>query len=82
VRVTHPFHPLSGREFDFVYRRRNWDTDWVYFLDDDRTLGWIPSSWTDAVSPDPAVALGAGRSPFLVGDLLALVVLVRERPWR
>src|SRR6266508_3216577 len=24
VRVTHPFHPLSGREFDFAFRRTTW----------------------------------------------------------
>src|SRR5262249_50089370 len=24
VRVTHPFHPLFGRQFEFVARRRNW----------------------------------------------------------
>jgi hypothetical protein len=29
VRVTHRFHPLSGRDFEFVVHRRNWGEDRV-----------------------------------------------------
>ncbi|MGZ6946290.1 MAG: DUF5372 family protein, partial [Acidimicrobiia bacterium] len=24
MRVTHPFHPLYGRDFEFVAHRHNW----------------------------------------------------------
>ncbi|MGO9975990.1 MAG: DUF5372 family protein, partial [Solirubrobacteraceae bacterium] len=27
VRVTHPFHPLCGREFEFVRQKKNWGED-------------------------------------------------------
>lgn len=74
--MTHPFHPLAGCEFDFVYRRRNWEGDWVYFYGEAGQLTWIPAAWTDVVAPDPAVPLGDGRSPFLVQDLLALAALI------
>jgi len=33
--VTHRFHPLSGRDFEFVVRRRNWGEDRVYCRDAD-----------------------------------------------
>jgi hypothetical protein len=30
--VTHPFHPLYGRDFEFVAHRQNWGEDryWYY----------------------------------------------------
>jgi len=34
VRVIHRFHPLFGRDLEFVKRRRNWDADRVYVYDD------------------------------------------------
>ena len=39
VRVVHPFHPWSGREFEFVQRRRTWDVD--------RVLFWSPGIFVD-----------------------------------
>jgi hypothetical protein len=35
IRITHPFHPQSGREFELVCRRRHWSEDRVPYLDDD-----------------------------------------------
>ncbi|MGZ6690002.1 MAG: DUF5372 family protein, partial [Solirubrobacteraceae bacterium] len=29
MRVTHPFHPLYGRDFEFVAHRHNWGEDRV-----------------------------------------------------
>jgi hypothetical protein len=34
VRVTHPFHPLYGRDFEFVARRQNWGEDRVHLHDE------------------------------------------------
>jgi hypothetical protein len=76
VRVTHPFHPLVGREFEFVKRRRNWELDRVYFYDDGGELVSLPAEWTDAVAPDPFVVVSEGRAPFHVGGLLELADLV------
>jgi hypothetical protein len=47
VRVTHPFHPLFGRDFEFVVHRRNWGEDRVYFHDGDGALCSVPAGWTD-----------------------------------
>jgi len=84
VRVTHPFHPLAGGEFEFVKRRKNWRADRVYFFDGAGELVALPAEWTDVVAADPFVVVSAGRSPFHVEGLLELAVLVArlapERP--
>jgi hypothetical protein len=76
VRVTHPFHPLAGGEFEFVKRRKNWQADRVYFYDGAGALVVLPAEWTDAVAADPFVVVAAGRSPFHVDGLLELSELV------
>jgi hypothetical protein len=76
VRVTHAFHPLSGQEFEFVKRRRNWRQDRVYFYDDAGELAALPAEWTDVVAEDPFVVVAAGRSPFHVEGLLELSELM------
>ena len=81
VRVTHRFHPLFGRELEFVKRRRNWDADRVYVYDERGELVSLPVEWTDLAPEDPFVVIAAGRSAFRVEDLLALADLVdRLRP--
>ena len=77
--MTHPFHPLSGREFPFVAVRRTWKQDRVFFFADDGALDSLPTTWTDAAEPDVFVVIAAGRSPFRVGDLLALAEVIDGR---
>jgi hypothetical protein len=74
--VTHPFHPLAGREFDLVVRKHNWAEDRVFFFEDDGQLRSIPAGFTDVDPPDPFVAVAAGRSSLRVEDLLALAGLL------
>jgi Family of unknown function (DUF5372) len=76
VRVTHPFHPLAGREFPLVEVRQLWGEARVYFRDDRGELAQLPVAWTDAGDPDPFVVLAAGRADFRLADLLELVRLV------
>jgi hypothetical protein len=76
VRVTHRFHPLFGRSFEFVKRCRTWRSDRVFFFDDAGELASLPAEWTDVVPEDPFVVVSAGRSPFRVADLLVLAELV------
>ena len=75
VRVTHPFHPWSGREFVFVAVRQTWAEDRVFFLDEEARQHSLPVGWTDAAGPDVFVTVAAGRCPFTVADLLALARL-------
>ena len=76
MRVTHPFHPLSGQEFEFVKRRRNWRADRVYFFNAAAELVSLPAEWTDVVAEDPFAVVAAGRSPFHIAGLLELSELV------
>lgn len=76
MRVTHPFHPSAGEEFEFVNRRRNWRADRVYYYDHAGELATLPAEWTDVVALDPFVVVSAGRCPFHISGLLELSELV------
>ena len=76
--VTHRFHPLFGRELEFVKRRRNYGDDVVYVYDLDGELLPLPAQWTDAVPADPFVEAAAGRAAFRAEDLLELAGRVAE----
>jgi len=76
--VTHRFHPLFGRELEFVKRRRNYGDDVVYVCDLDGELLPLPAQWADAVPADPFVEAAAGRAAFRAGDLLELAGRVAE----
>lgn len=74
--MTHRFHPLFGREFEFVVHRHNWGEDRVHLRDEDGQLFSLPTGWTDAAVVDPFVVTAAGRCPFTVADLVAVCELV------
>jgi len=74
--VTHRFHPLFGRDFEFVVHRHNWAEDRVLCRAEDGGLFSLPAAWTDVVGEDPFVAVAAGRCPFSVGGLLGLAVVI------
>lgn len=78
MRVTHPLHPLFGRDLEFVKRRRSWRLDRVYFYDESGQLGCVPSEWTDLAPVDEFVAAAAGRSAFRTSDLLELADRVEQ----
>jgi hypothetical protein len=78
VRITHRFHPLFGRQLEFVKRRKNWDCDRVYVCDEGGVLVSLPAEWTDVVAEDPFVVVAAGRAPFHVAHLLELADLVER----
>ena len=76
MRVTHPFHPLAGRQFVCVGERYNrYGTRLLLRIDEDQVLS-VPRQWTDVVAPDPEVVIGDGRSLLRVPDLLELADLV------
>jgi hypothetical protein len=76
VRVTHPFHPLFGREFEFVVHRQNWGEDRVHLHDEDGALFSLPAGWTDMAVVDPFVLIAEGRCPFTAAGLLGLAELI------
>jgi hypothetical protein len=76
-RVTHPFHPLFGREFELVNISLCWGDERVFYLDETEQVRSLPARWSSAVEEDAFVTVSAGRSDFRVADLLALAELVR-----
>ena len=76
MRVIHPFHPLAGRDFEFVAHRQNWGEDRVHLHDENGDLFSLPAGWTDVVAQDPFVVIAARRCPFTVDGLLALADLI------
>ena len=76
MRVTHRFHPLFGRDFEFVAHRQNWGEDRVHLHDEDGELFSLPAGWTDVAPADPFAVIAAGRCPFTTAGLLALADLV------
>ena len=78
VRVTHPFHPLSGRQFACVGERCNRYGKRLLLRVDDAAARSIPPQWTDLVPPDPEIVMGGNRALFRVADLLELAELVEE----
>lgn len=75
--MTHPFHPLRGREYDLIDYRHVWSEDRVVYVDETGAARSLPARWTSAVAEDPAVVVSAGRAHFRVADLLELATLVR-----
>jgi Family of unknown function (DUF5372) len=76
VRVTHPFHPLSGRQLPCVGERYNRYGTTLLLETDDGAVCSVRPQWTDEVAPDPEVVLGEQRALFRVADLLELARLV------
>jgi hypothetical protein len=74
--VTHPFHPLSGRQFACVGERYNRYGKRLLVQVDDTTVCSVPPQWTDVVAPDPEIVMGQQRALFRVTDLLELARLV------
>jgi len=75
--VTHPFHPLLGREYDLIQYRHFWGEDRVVYVNEAGEAHSLPARWTNAVAEDPAVVVSAGRSHFRVTDLIELMELLR-----
>jgi hypothetical protein len=58
--VIHRFHPLFGRDFEFVVHRRNWGEDRVYCRAEDGGLrSEPPSLLRTVINSRPATELGA-----------------------
>lgn len=74
--MTHPFHPLRGREFEVVDVRNAWGEWRVYVGDGTGPLIRLPTAWTDWAEADLFQTVSAGRSPLHIEALRRLVELV------
>jgi len=78
-RITHPFHPLRGAEYDLVTRKLTWGEDRVFYYDPSGNLKSLMTNVTDVVSTDAFDHISAGRSAFRVDDLVELRRLFDKR---
>ena len=78
VRITHPFHPLSGKQLACVGERYNRYGRRLLLRGDDATVCSVPPQWTDLVAPDPEIVIGLYRALFRLADLLELARLVDQ----
>ena len=78
IRVTHPFHPLHGRELEVVDHRHFQDGEYFYVDVGNGQVTRLPEAWTSLGAQDPFVTISAGRSLFLIKDLKRLSRLVGE----
>jgi hypothetical protein len=76
VRITHPFHPHSGREFELICRRRHWGEDRVVYSDEDGRLRTISAAFTDAAPLDEFRLAAGGKAAFRTVDLMTLCELL------
>jgi hypothetical protein len=78
VRITHPFHPLSGQQLACVGERYNRYGRRLLLQVDEATVCSVPPQWTELMVPDPEIVIGTHRALFRVADLLELVRLVEQ----
>jgi hypothetical protein len=76
--VTHPFHPLKGREFTLITIRQLWGDLRAYYYDEKAMLRSIPLCWTNLKPKDPYIIIADQRVPFRIVDLLELVEIVEN----
>ena len=76
VRITHPFHPLFGREFALVAKRSSRHGDRVWVERADGAVATFPRAWTSLAEADPFVVLSAGKAHFRPEDLVELTEVV------
>ena len=75
-KVTHPFHPLYGKEYSLITIRHLWGAYRVYYHDNEEQLRSMPINWTNIPKTDPYVHISNGRVPFRITDLLELRALI------
>jgi hypothetical protein len=76
--ITHPFHPLSGQQFEILSYRHSWGEYRVSFYETADHVRILPAAWTSLAPTDPSVVLAAGRAAFRVADLLQLSHLIQR----
>lgn len=77
LRVTHPFHPLTGRQLEWVEERFSATHERrVQYHDERGHLQSMPSSWTSLGEDDLEVLVAAGRAHLRLADLIRLSELL------
>jgi hypothetical protein len=80
--ITHPFHPLSGKRFQVLKRRRIGGREVLSLFDEGRGTVTVPRDWTDQAAPSLYTS-GSESPPILhpacLVQLLALSKAIQKR---
>jgi len=76
-KITHPFHPSCGSEFEVEFYNCAKHEDWVLSRDKNGQKITFPAYWTSLIPPNPFIVISAGRSLFVVEDLIKLIDYVK-----
>ena len=74
--IVHPFHPLRGRRFEVLKKRRRAGVDTLILRELERGTLSIPREWTDWADPTPYDALTRPPHRFAADGLFELVALL------
>ena len=74
--IVHPFHPLRGRQFEVLKKRRIAGVDALILRELERGTLSIPRAWTDWADPSPYDSLTQPPQRFAAEYLFELVALL------
>ncbi len=74
--ISHPFHPLRGRRFEVLKKRRIAGVDTLILRELERGTLSIPREWTDWADPTPYDALTRPPHRLAADSLFELVALL------
>ena len=74
--ISHPFHPLRGRRFEVLKKRRVAGVDTLILRELERGTLSVPREWTDWADPSPYDSLTPPSHRLSADCLFELVALV------
>ena len=74
--ISHPFHPLRGRRFEVLKKRRVAGVDTLILRELERGTLSIPREWTDWADPSPYNSLAQPSQRLAADSLFELVGLL------
>ena len=77
-KITHPFIPLYGKEYELIYRKKSWGEDRIMYIDENSIMCSIYTSRTDVMEEDPFISISNGRSDFRFDDLKKLSSIMKN----
>jgi hypothetical protein len=78
--ISHPFHPLRGRRFEVLKKRRIAGVDTLILRELERGTLSIPREWTDWADPSPYDSSTVSPHRFAADCLFELVALLGALP--
>src|SRR5215472_16822568 len=76
VEISHPFHPLRGRRFEVLKKRRVAGVDTLILRELERGTYSVPRAWTDWADPSPYDSLTLPPHRLAADFLFELVALL------